>query len=82
MNDNELVQQVIEALKADGHVMVTQEWMQMLTELLHDNIEIINHIVGLAEIECAPSSSLHLRKLSKRLSYIAFTIERVAMDQE
>ncbi len=82
MNDKELVQMVIEALKADGSVMVTQEWVGMLTSLLHDNVEIINHMVNLAEAECAPMCEMHLGKLSKRLSDIAFTIERVAMDQE
>lgn len=80
MND-ELVQQVIEALKADGHVMVTQEWMQMLTELLHDNVEIVDKIAELGDM-VGDINGYHLRKLSKRLSDIAFTIERVAMDQE
>lgn len=80
MND-ELVQQVIEALKADGHVVVTQEWMQMLTELLHDNVEIVDKIAELGDM-VGDINGYHLRKLSKRLSDIAFTIERVAMDQE
>lgn len=80
MND-ELVQQVIEALKADGHVMVTQEWMQMLTELLHDNVEIVDKIAELGDM-VGDINGYHLRKLSKRLSDIAFTIEKVAMDQE
>lgn len=81
MNDD-LIQQVIDALIADGHVMVDQHWMQMLTSLIHDNVEIVNAISRMAELEGSTMCELHLGKLAKRLTEIAFTIEQVAMDQE
>ncbi len=81
MDNDELVAMVIQALKDDGSVVVNQEWMNMLTNLLHQNVEIIGIIKEMDDC-LGGMLSEHLTNLADRLTYVAFTVEQVAHEQE
>jgi len=81
MDDNQLVNEVMARLKEEGSVIVTQESMMMLSQCLHENVEIINLMREMDEVM---QGRLHknLSRMSIRLQEVAFTVERVAQDQE
>ena len=90
MSNDDLVNEVIDRLKNEGFLMITDDFINQLITTLHANVTIINTMTQLAEIEVKMLCSLlptgsrqveSLKELSKNIAEIAFNVEDVRDDQ-
>ena len=90
MSNDDLVNEVIDRLKDEGFLMITDDFIDQLIITLHANVTIINTMTQLAEIEVKMLGSLlptgsrqveSLKELSKNIAEIAFNVEDVRDDQ-
>ena len=90
MSDNDFTNQVMDALKDKGVLMIPDDFIDQLIITLHANVTIINTMTQLAELETKMLGSLlptgsrqvnSLKELSTRIAEIAFNVEDVRNDQ-
>ena len=90
MSDNDFITQVMDGLKAEGFLMIPDDFIDQLIITLHANVTIINTMTQLAEIEVKMLGSLiptggrqveSLKNLSVKIAEIAFNVEDVRNDQ-
>ncbi|MEN8625225.1 hypothetical protein [Psychrobacter proteolyticus] len=92
MSDNDLVNEVIDRLKGEGFLMITDEFIDQLIITLHANVTAINSLTEIVEVEnkmLALRGSLptgnrqvnSLKGLSTRIAEIAFNVEGVRDEQ-
>jgi hypothetical protein len=91
MSNDELVNEVIDRLKNEGFLMITDDFIDQLIITLHANVTIINTMTELAELENKMQNLLmtpkinrqvgSLKELSKNIAEIAFNVEDVRNDQ-
>lgn len=90
MSNDDLVNEVINRLKDEGFLMITDDFIDQLIITLHANVTIINTMTQLAEIEVKMLGSLlptgsrqveSLKELSTRIAEIAFNVEDVRNEQ-
>ena len=90
MSDNDFITQVMDGLKDEGFLMITDDFIDQLIITLHANVTIINTMTQLAEIEVKMLGSLlptgsrqveSLKELSKNIAEIAFNVEDVRNEQ-
>ena len=90
MSNDDLVNEVIDRLKDEGFLMITDDFIDQLIITLHANVTSINTMTQLAEIEVKMLGSLlptgsrqveSLKELSKNIAEIAFNVEDVRNDQ-
>ena len=90
MSNDDLANEVIDRLKEQGFLMITDDFIDQLIITLHANVTIINTMTQLAEIEVKMLGSLlptgsrqveSLKELSKNIAEIAFNVEDVRNEQ-
>ena len=92
MSDNDFITQVMDGLKKEGFLMITDDFIDQLIITLHANVTAINSLIEIVEVEnkllalrCAiPTGSRQvdsLKGLSTRIAEIAFNVEDVRNDQ-
>ena len=92
MCDNTFINQVMDGLKDEGFLMITDEFIDQLIITLHANVTAINSLIEIVEVEnkllalrCAiPTGSRQvdsLKGLSTRIAEIAFNVEGVRDEQ-
>ncbi len=92
MSDDTFINEVMDALKDKGMLMITDEFIDQLIITLHANVTAINSLIEIVEVEnqllalrCAiPTGSRQvdsLKELSKRIAEIAFNVENVRNEQ-
>ncbi|MGP5505592.1 hypothetical protein [Psychrobacter celer] len=90
MSNDDLVNEVINRLKDEGFLMITDDFIDQLIITLHANVTTINTMTQIAEIETQMLGSLlptgsrqveSLKELSTRIAEIAFNVEDVRNDQ-
>ena len=90
MSNDDLVNEVIDRLKDEGFLMISDDFIDQLIITLHANVTIINTMTQLAEIEVKMLGSLlptgsrqveSLKELSTRIAEIAFNVEDVRNEQ-
>lgn len=92
MSNEELINEVMSSLKAQGYLMITDDFIDQLIITLHANVTAINSLTEIVEIEnkmlriagSLPTGSRQvnsLKGLSKRIAEIAFNVEDVRHEQ-
>lgn len=92
MSNNDLVNEVIDRLKNEGFLMITDEFIDQLIITLHANVTAINSLTEIVEVEnkvlalrgSLPTGSRQvdsLKGLSTRIAEIAFNVEGVRDEQ-
>lgn len=90
MSNDDLVNEVIDRLKDEGFLMITDDFIDQLIITLHANVTIINTMTQIAELEVKMLGSLlptgsrqveSLKNLSVKIAEIAFNVEDVRNDQ-
>ena len=90
MSNDDLVNEVINRLKDEGFLMITDDFIDQLIITLHANVTIINTMTQIAELEVKMLGSLlptgsrqveSLKNLSVKIAEIAFNVEDVRNDQ-
>ena len=90
MSNDDLVNEVINRLKDEGFLMITDDFIDQLIITLHANVTTINTMTQIAEIETQMLGSLlptgsrqveSLKELSKNIAEIAFNVEDVRNEQ-
>jgi len=90
MSDNDLVNEVMDRLKGEGFLMITDDFIDQLIITLHANVTLINTMTQIAELETAMLGSLlptgsrqveSLKNLSVKIAEIAFNVEGVRDEQ-
>ncbi|MGP5505118.1 hypothetical protein [Psychrobacter celer] len=90
MSNDDLVNEVIDRLKDEGFLMITDDFIDQLIITLHANVTTINTMTQIAELETKMLGSLlptgsrqvdSLKELSTRIAEIAFNVEDVRNDQ-
>ena len=90
MSNDDLVNEVIDRLKDEGFLMITDDFIDQLIITLHANVTIINTMTELAELETKMLGNLiptggrqveSLKNLSVKIAEIAFNVEDVRNDQ-
>ena len=90
MSNDDLVNEVIDRLKDEGFLMISDDFIDQLIITLHANVTIINTMTQLAEIEVKMLGSLlptgsrqveSLKNLSVKIAEIAFNVEDVRDEQ-
>ena len=90
MSDNTFINQVMDRLKDEGFLMITDDFIDQLIITLHANVTIINTMTELAELETKMLGSLlptgsrqveSLKNLSVKIAEIAFNVEDVRNEQ-
>lgn len=92
MSNNDLVNEVIDRLKNEGFLMITDEFIDQLIITLNANVTAINSLTEIVEVEnkmlalhgSLPTGSRQvdsLKGLSKRIAEIAFNVEGVRDEQ-
>ena len=92
MSDNDFTNQVMDALKDKGVLMIPDDFIDQLITTLHANVTAINSLIEIVEVEnkfialrCAlPTGNRQvnsLKELSTRIAEIAFNVEDVRNDQ-
>ena len=91
MSNDDLVNEVIDRLKDEGFLMITDDFIDQLIITLHANVTIINTMTELAELENKMQNLLmtpkinrqvgSLKELSKNIAEIAFNVEDVRNEQ-
>ena len=92
MSDNDFTNQVMDALKDEGYLMIPDDFIDQLIITLHANVTAINSLIEVVEVENKllalhgrlPTGSRQvdsLKGLSTRIAEIAFNVEDVRNDQ-
>ena len=90
MSNDDLVNEVINRLKDEGFLMITDDFIDQLIITLHANVTTINTMTQIAELETKMLGSLlptgsrqveSLKELSTRIAEIAFNVEDVRHEQ-
>ena len=90
MSNDDLVSEVMDRLKDEGFLMITDDFIDQLITTLHANVTLINTMTQIAELETTMLGSLlptgsrqveSLKELSKNIAEIAFNVEDVRNDQ-
>lgn len=92
MSNSNLVNEVIDRLKDEGFLMITDDFIDQLIITLHANVTAINSLIEIVKVEnqllairgSLPTSSRQvnsLKELSTRIAEIAFNVEVVRDDQ-
>lgn len=92
MSNSDLVNEVIDRLKDEGFLMITDDFIDQLIITLHANVTAINSLIEVVEVENKllalhgrlPTGSRQvdsLKGLSTRIAEIAFNVEDVRNDQ-
>ena len=90
MSNDSLVNEVIDRLKDEGFLMITDEFIDQLIITLHANVTLINTMTQIAELETKMLGSLlptgsrqveSLKNLSVKIAEIAFNVEDVRNEQ-
>ena len=90
MSDNDFINQVMDALKDEGVLMIPDDFIDQLIITLHANVTIIKTMTQIAELETKMLGSLlptgsrqveSLKNLSVKIAEIAFNVEDVRNDQ-
>ena len=92
MSDNDFITQVMDGLKDEGFLMITDDFIDQLIITLHANVTAINSLIEVVEVENKllalhgrlPTGSRQvdsLKGLSTRIAEIAFNVEDVRNDQ-
>ncbi len=90
MSNDELVNEVIDRLKDEGFLMITDDFIDQLIITLHANVTLINTMTQIAELETKmlgsflPTGSRQvesLKNLSVKIAEIAFNVEYVRDEQ-
>ena len=92
MSNDDLVNEVIDRLKDEGFLMITDDFIDQLIITLHANVTAINSLIEVVEVENKllalhgrlPTGSRQvesLKGLSTRIAEIAFNVEDVRNDQ-
>ena len=92
MSDNTFINQVMDALKEQGVLMIPDDFIDQLIITLHANVTAINSLIEIVEVEnkllalrCSiPTGNRQvdsLKELSTRIAEIAFNVEDVRNDQ-
>ena len=92
MSDNDFTNQVMDALKDKGVLMIPDDFIDQLIITLHANVTAINSLIEVVEVENKllalhgrlPTGSRQvdsLKGLSTRIAEIAFNVEDVRNDQ-
>ena len=90
MSNDSIVDEVMDRLKGEGFLMISDDFIDQLIITLHANVTLINTMTQLAEIETKMLGSLiptggrqveSLKNLSVKIAEIAFNVEDVRNDQ-
>ena len=90
MSNDDLVNEVIDRLKNEGFLMITDDFIDQLIITLHANVTLINTMTQIAELETKmlgsllPTSSRQvesIKNLSVKIAEIAFNVEDVRNEQ-
>ena len=90
MSDNDFINQVMDGLKKEGFLMITDDFIDQLIITLHANVTLINTMTQIAELETKMLGSLlptgsrqveSLKNLSVKIAEIAFNVEDVRNEQ-
>ena len=90
MSNDDLVSEVIDRLKDEGFLMITDDFIDQLIITLHANVTLINTMTQIAELETTMLGSLlptgsrqveSLKNLSVKIAEIAFNVEDVRNEQ-
>ena len=92
MSNSDLVNEVIDRLKDEGFLMITDDFIDQLIITLHANVTAINSLIEIVKVEnqllairgSLPTGSRQvnsLKGLSTRIAEIAFNVEDVRNDQ-
>ena len=92
MSSDDLVNEVIDRLKDEGFLMITDDFIDQLIITLHANVTAINSLIEIVKVEnqllairgSLPTGSRQvnsLKELSTRIAEIAFNVEGVRDDQ-
>ncbi len=90
MSNDEFIKEVMNGLKEQGYLMITDDFINQLIITLHANVTIINTMTKLAELETQMLGSLiptggrqveSLKNLSVKIAEIAFNVEDVRDEQ-
>ena len=92
MSNSNLVNEVIDRLKDEGFLMITDDFIDQLIITLHANVTAINSLIEIVEVENQllalrrelPTGSRQvdsLKELSTRIAEIAFNVEGVRDEQ-
>ncbi|WP_298906518.1 hypothetical protein [uncultured Psychrobacter sp.] len=92
MSNSDLVNEVIDRLKDEGFLMITDDFIDQLIITLHANVSAINSLIEIVEVEnqllairgSLPTGSRQvnsLKELATRIAEIAFNVEGVRDEQ-
>ena len=92
MSDNTFINQVMDGLKDQGFLMISDDFIDQLIITLHANVTAINSLIEMVEVEnkllafsgALPTGSRQvdsLKGLSTRIAEIAFNVEDVRNEQ-
>ncbi|MBZ1392681.1 hypothetical protein [Psychrobacter pacificensis] len=90
MSNDDLVSEVMDRLKGEGFLMITDDFIDQLIITLHANVTLINTMTQIAELETKMLGSLlptgsrqveSLKNLSVKIAEIAFNVEDVKNEQ-
>lgn len=90
MSNDDLVSEVMDRLKGEGFLMITDDFIDQLIITLHANVTLINTMTQIAELETKMLGSLlptgsrqveSLKNLSVKIAEIAFNVEDVRNEQ-
>ena len=92
MSNDDFTTQVMNALKDEGVLMITDDFIDQLIITLHANVSAINSLIEIVEVENQllalrrelPTGSRQvdsLKELSTRIAEIAFNVEGVRDEQ-
>ena len=92
MSNSNLVNEVIDRLKDEGFLMITDDFIDQLIITLHANVSAINSLIEIVKVENQllalrrelPTGSRQvdsLKELATRIAEIAFNVEGVRDEQ-
>lgn len=92
MSNSDLVNEVIDRLKDEGFLMITDDFIDQLIITLHANVTAINSLIEIVKVEnqllairgSLPTGSRQvnsLKELATRIAEIAFNVEGVRDEQ-
>ena len=90
MNNDDLVNEIMDGLKKEGFLIISDDFIDQLITTLHANVTIINTMTKLAALETRMLGSLiptggrqveSLKNLSAKIAEIAFNVEDVRNEQ-
>ena len=92
MSEKEFIDQVMDGLKKEGFLMITDDFIDQLIITLHANVTAINSLIEIVKVEnqllairgSLPTGSRQvnsLKELATRIAEIAFNVEGVRDEQ-